>query len=419
MAISSLYIENFKGIGKGKWINIKPVTVFIGENSSGKSSCIHALACLSQTLKVPNNSTPIVMDDEYANVHLGRFIEVIHSKSYQDTLSLGIMIDKFNYISLDKNDRPERIKTSLVATYEFKCAQRTQDIRIESASIKMGDLHYSLKKVNGKYLLLNEVTGEKVTCALSSGFLISPESIFRSISTKRSSMDDFIPLISAQNTINNELISTLYLGPFRESPRRKYETRGANPIEVGARGESAITMLANESFQTTKRPHIKQIANWLKELGLAEKVSVSRVGKSDLVDLQLKLKDGDSFPIADLGYGLSQILPVLTQCSFADKGSTLLFEQPEIHLHTKSSRQLAKVFIDTAREKSARVILETHSPDLVKQFMQEIKSGNLKLEDFSVYRVSRVDNQTCITEIEIDADNDFDVYENWEKGISK
>ncbi|MDQ6987253.1 MAG: AAA family ATPase [Mariprofundaceae bacterium] len=90
MAINRLYIDNFKGIGSRKWIDIKPITIFIGANSSGKSSCIHALICLSQTLKVPNNTAPIVIDDEYASVHLGRFIEVIHSKSYQDTISLGL-----------------------------------------------------------------------------------------------------------------------------------------------------------------------------------------------------------------------------------------------------------------------------------------------------------------------------------------
>ncbi|MES9949814.1 MAG: AAA family ATPase [Candidatus Thiodiazotropha sp.] len=94
MAINKIYIENFKGVGEGKWVTLKPITVFVGANSSGKSTCIHALTCLSQTLKVSNNTTPLVLDDEYANVHLGRFIEVIHSKSYQDLVSLGVSIDR-------------------------------------------------------------------------------------------------------------------------------------------------------------------------------------------------------------------------------------------------------------------------------------------------------------------------------------
>lgn len=415
MAISRLYVDNFKGIGSPKWIDIKPVTVFIGANSSGKSSCIHALACLSQTLKVPNNSTPIVIDDEYANVHLGRFIEVIHSKSYQDTLSLGLKTGEIQYVEIDENSDPKKKKSTVEAIYDFKCSQRTQEIRIESASVKIGDIEYSYKWSSNGYTVTNKKTSSKLTFKLGGGFLISPESIFR---TPPKHAGDFLPLINAQAAISNELVGTFYLGPFRESPRRKYETRGSNPSEVGARGESAITMLANESFQTTKRPHIRQIARWLQKLGLASTVNISRVGKSDLVDLQLGLDDGDKFPIADLGYGLSQILPVLTQCSFAQKHSTLLFEQPEIHLHTKSSRELAAVFIDTVKEKKANIILETHSPDLVKQFMRELKEGNIKAPDFVLYKVTRDGKETCINEIEIDAENEFDVYENWEQGIS-
>lgn len=415
MSISRLFVGNFKGIDTRKWIDIRPITVFIGANSSGKSSCIHALACLSQTLKVPNNSAPIVIDDEYANVHLGRFIEVIHSKSYQDTLSLGLTTDEVQYIEINEKGEPKRKKAKVEAVYDFKCSQRTQDIRIESAIVKIGDIEYAYKWTSNGYTVSNNKTSAKLTFQLGGGFLINPDSFFRK-PTK--STGDFIPLINAQGAITSELVNTFYLGPFRESPRRKYETRGASPTEVGARGESAITMLANESFQTTKRPHIKQIARWLQKLGLANTVNISRVGKSDLVDLQLELDDGAKLPIADLGYGLSQILPVLTQCSFSQKKSTLLFEQPEIHLHTKSSRDLASVFIDTAKEKAANILLETHSPDLVKQFMRELKTGNLNAEEFILYKVTRDDKQTCLHEVEIDADNDFDVYENWEKGIS-
>lgn len=415
MAINRLYVENFKGVGAGKWIDIKPITVFIGANSSGKSSCIHALACLSQTLKVPNNSTPLVLDDEFANVHLGRFIEVIHSKSYQDTISLGVKTDEFQFIEIDEEGEPKRKKGIVEAKLQFKCSQRTQDIRIESAKINVSDNEYTIKWTSKGYVATNNKTSSKYTFDLGAGFLLSSDSIFRRPSK---SAGDFLPLLNAQAALSSELTSTFYLGPFRESPRRKYETRGANPTEVGPRGESAITMLANESLTTTRRPHIKQVAKWLAKLGLAKNVKISRVGKSDLVDLQLGLADGESFPIADLGYGLSQILPVLTQCSFAQPHSTLLFEQPEIHLHTKSSRELASVFIDTVKVKKSNVVLETHSPDLVKQFMRELKEGNLPPDQFVLYKVNRDGMETCIHEVEIDAENDFDVYENWEKGIS-
>jgi predicted ATPase len=74
---------------------------------------------------------------------------------------------------------------------------------------------------------------------------------------------------------------------------------------------------------------------------LAKHLDVNRVGNSDLFEINITLSDEKNFPLADLGYGLSQVLPVLTQCSFAPESSTLLFEQPELHLHPKSAKNLS------------------------------------------------------------------------------
>jgi predicted ATPase len=187
---------------------------------------------------------------------------------------------------------------------------------------------------------------------------------------------------------------------------------------VGALGESAITMLANETIRSRKRPHLKQVAKWLRDLGLASAVDVSRIGTSDLFDISMTLSDGKSFPIADLGYGLSQILPVLVQCSFAPKDATLLFEQPEIHLHTISAAKLAKVFIETAKTKGAHVVLETHSPELVHAFMvAQRDEKTINPADLVVYRVDRVDGETRLKPIVFD--EEFNVYENWRRGISE
>ena len=90
MPIEKLRVSNFKGIADTTDFEIRPITLFIGPNSSGKSSCIHALAALAQTAKLSSSGRPIVLDDEYAQVHLGRFIEVIHSKSYSDAMQIGI-----------------------------------------------------------------------------------------------------------------------------------------------------------------------------------------------------------------------------------------------------------------------------------------------------------------------------------------
>src|SRR5437879_2329158 len=90
MALCAVCIGNFKGIFQNQTIPLKPITLFIGPNSSGKSSTIHALAAMAQTVNLPNNTRPLVLDDQFAYAHLGRFIEIIHSKKYTDTITLGL-----------------------------------------------------------------------------------------------------------------------------------------------------------------------------------------------------------------------------------------------------------------------------------------------------------------------------------------
>jgi predicted ATPase len=200
-------------------------------------------------------------------------------------------------------------------------------------------------------------------------------------------------------------------------PQRQYPTRGASPTDVGAQGEFTATLLANEAMQSHARSHTNEIARWMSLLGIGKKLEVSRLASSHLFDVSVTLPDGKTFPLADLGYGLSQALPVLTQCSFARDGAILLFEQPELHLHSLAVRPLAGVFIEAVKKKHLTIIAETHSLELVGEFQRELRSKTLSLEDLAIYRVTRRDGSTHLQRIDIDP-ADYDIYERWENGLS-
>lgn len=421
MAITGLNIQNFKGIDENTDFKIKPITIFIGKNSSGKSSALHALTCLSQTLKISNSSSPISLDDENAHVHLGRFIEVIHSKSYQGLFKIGVSAELQNNI-IFRELLKIKSKEKVVASYTFKCTQRTQEITITEATIKSGSYSYIIKKETDGYIATcsNGAYNFNLNAFKKNGFLFNLIPATSSDNLEILEFESWFLFESLQAAIQNELINTLYLGPFRQEPLRRYPTRGVTPLEVGSRGESTITILANESIQTKARPNSKKIGNWLKKMGLAESIEVKRLATSDLFEANIKLADGANFGIADLGYGISQILPVLTQCSFAKKGSTLIFEQPELHLHEGAAKKLATVFTDTIKEKKCNIIAETHSRELIQQLMQEIKDGNISASDFQVYEVSRENGSSHFKEVSISLeDGSIEVSHPWGKGVQE
>jgi predicted ATPase len=403
MLIDRISIENFKGIKDRTTLDLKPITVFIGKNSSGKSSVIHAIGAMSQTFKLPNDNRPLILDDEFANVHLGRFIEVIHSKSYRDSIKIGIEFDKVSLPDFLK-DKVRYIESKLTGEFTFKCTKKTQTIFISHAQIQFNGEKYVISGNSNLKYTLTLPNRDSMQIKLGKGFLVDASSFFSSMKTENYA--EIVQVFSSFNLIQTvferSLLQINYLGPFRQPPIRRYPARGSAPREVGAQGESTVTLLANELVQTLSRGKIKQVRKWLDQLKLGENVEVKRSGNTELFDLSVHLDDKSSFPIADLGYGVSQVLPVLTQCAFASDESMLLFEQPEIHLHSSAQSGLAKVFSDVVREKKCKILIETHSEPLLEEFIREISAGNLKHTDFVAYLVERKDFSTHIREIPID-----------------
>lgn len=406
MPISEITIGNFKGILEKRSISIKPFTLFIGPNSSGKSTCVHALAALSQTVKLPNNQKPLVLDDEFALVHLGRFIDIIHSKSYQDTICLGFITDEVNmHFPMPQEDS----KGKICCEFDFKSTKRTQDVVIERAKIQYNELIFSIKRIDGKFIVNESSNNKKFELFdFGLGTTITP------LKFDTDSTEMFFKFYQIMNVINISLKKVLYLGPLRQQPLRAYHTFSATPNEVGSLGEATVSILANEINQSRNREHINQISNWLKVLKLGKSLDVSRFTGSDLFEIQIETDS--KFVIADLGYGMSQVLPVLTQCSFAQKESTLLFEQPEIHLHPLAARGLSRVFIDIINNKKCTCIIETHSKDLIQELQTCIQEGIITLDKIAVYKVYRRNSESIIEPIDINEDGE--IFDLWEKGFS-
>lgn len=257
-------------------------------------------------------------------------------------------------------------KNTFSVDFKFKSTKRTQDTYLESASYSsaLGVLDFKLTKKTDTF----EVRFNSIKANVEANYTSSLTSQLIPLQDEKDEIengfDAFIYNESCQQLVASELSNVLYLGPFRQSPLRRYPTRGSSPTEVGAQGENSITMLANEYVQTKNRTHLKQISDWLQKMELAQSVEVSRVGNSDLFDVSVKLPDGANLPIADLGYGMSQVLPVLVQCSFAPKKSTLLFEQPELHLNHSAAKLMSGVLAEATKAKDLHIIAETHSREL-------------------------------------------------------
>jgi predicted ATPase len=127
---------------------------------------------------------------------------------------------------------------------------------------------------------------------------------------------------------------------------------------------------------------------------------------------------GTYCPITDVGFGVSQILPVLVLCYYVPKGSTIIFEQPEIHLHPSAQQKLADVFIDVIKHRELQIIIESHSEHLLNRLQRRIAENGLTDAGFEANQAALYfcqmgeDGASQLTELALD---EFGNIDNWPK----
>jgi hypothetical protein len=214
-----------------------------------------------------------------------------------------------------------------------------------------------------------------------------------------------------------------YLGPLREYPKRQYAWAGAQPADMGRRGERVVDALLASRESGVKlsrgRGHRRQtleerVAEWLKDLGLIDSFQVrpiTRGGRLFQVWVRRDAKAAEVL-ITDVGFGVSQILPVITLCYYAPEGSTLLLEQPEIHLHPAVQAGLADVLVDAVNTRGIQIILESHSEHLLRRLQRRVAEEALTPDQAALYFCYTEKGESHLTTLDLDL---FGNIKNWPK----
>ena len=189
-----------------------------------------------------------------------------------------------------------------------------------------------------------------------------------------------------------------YLGPLRADPRPLYPLQAlTGPTDVGPKGELTAAVLylnserivetiASASFasnstlrQKSKVTLIQAVTDWLTYLGIASEIDISEKGK---FGHELRVRTPASAQLQDLtnvGVGVSQVLPIITNCLLANAKSTIILEQPELHLHPRVETRLADFFI-AMMLLGKQCLIETHSEHLIDRLrfrIAEDTTGNV------------------------------------------
>jgi predicted ATPase len=418
--ITEISLEHFKSWKRIAGVRLAPITGFFGTNSSGKTSILQWLLMLKQTVESSDRQQVLNFGDERDPVQLGSFRDVVHSHTKPGNLSWTLSWTLPDELRVED---PQRRKSLLFSgnLVRFSC-----EIHEEATRIKVTRMQYDLGEGHFIYKAKEGKSGFSLSANGTEGFqfkrihgrawdLPAPVKCYGFPDQVNSYYQNAGFLPDLQLAFENKMARTYYLGPLREYPQRQYTWAGSQPADMGRRGERVIDAILAARDRDVKisrgkgRPKLsieEYAAHWLKELRLIDSFSVAPVAPgSNLYQVHVRKTAGAAdVLITDVGFGISQILPVIVLCYYVPTGSTIILEQPEIHLHPSVQAGLADVFIDAIKVRKIQIILESHSEHLLLRLQRRIaeEAEGFNADDIALYFCDYKEDESLVVPLKLD-----------------
>lgn len=430
--LSRLKLQSFKSWADTGNVALKPITGFFGANSSGKTSLLQALLLLKQTADSSDRGLALHFGDKKALVDLGDFRSVIHQ--HADEAELRIDLDWVQDQPLIVNDpkgrgeqviQDTRLGFSTHVKSENRAGGKSLQLTVPSFEYRIGDIAFGMQRKGDSrknYELFNSATEFQFVRSQGRAWpLPAPVKCYGFPDQVRAYYQNAGFLSDFELAFEEQLRRIYYLGPLRAYPERRYTWAGGQPSDMGLAGEQAVhAILSSRDRGDTLSPGYKRkrvtleqyVADWLKRLGLIAEFRVEAVGEGSQI-FQVKVKKltgGPESLITDVGFGVSQILPVVVLCFYVPEGSTVILEQPEIHLHPAVQANLADVLIDAHRTRNVQIIVESHSEHLLRRLQRRIAEQKLSKDDVALYFCEAGLKGSTLTPLDLDL---FGNITNW------
>ncbi|MFZ4727040.1 MAG: AAA family ATPase [Pseudanabaena sp.] len=501
--ITKISVSGYKSLAEECSIEIAPLTILSGANSSGKSSIMQPLLLMKQTLEstydagslkinganVRLTSTDQIFTKELSNTSgyldsknsFSVSIELDRKKRLKNTFKkgdkfTGIRIFSSTYstrekgnninISLNSDMTHEQIFNSLPIYlqdfYQGKYAKEKEILNdfmlvYESEGIKFipssllenrfpeiktqyleapQDLVQSLQKDNLRQKefeegfrkrkmenttkILNDfyrfsVKTFKCFLYIDSLFLASNFSInsyqYPSLSYQYPDLLNLFDNRGLCQSIERQIRQLIHVPGLRGNPERTYHIASVNSEFTGTFENYAASII--HFWKITKDKRLKILGEALQTLGLTWKVDTKQIDDTQVEVRVGRLKNKrnsqstDMVSIADVGFGLSQTLPVVVALLVAEPEQLVYLEQPEIHLHPRAQANLAQLLVDAAN-RGVRVVVETHSELLIRRVQSLIAEDKIDAEKVKLHWFSQDDNGfTKVTTAELDETGAF------------
>lgn len=402
-AITAVSVGGFKSVAEEQRVEIFPLTLLAGANSSGKSSLMQPLLLLKQTLEAGYDPGPLLLD--------GPHVRFSNPEQILSKLR-GRFAGKEFKVGFESDRRDSILEV-------FRCREDGQGF----------DLVESELSISGRKLFLRadekNLDTERVK-ALSPAAMAFMHDLYKGdISWNVVRLRCFLSVAPAyeeedwvepapERVFGGLLRKIIHIAGLRGNPERSYNTSAVGEVFPGTFESYVASIIL--SWQETSDERLDLLGRALESLGLTWRI-VARPLDATRVELLVarlprkgRSAKGDLVNIADVGLSVSQVLPVLVALLIAEPGQLVYIEQPEFHLHPQAQQALAPILAEAAG-RGVRVVAETHSAILLLAIQALVAEDKLSPDILKLHWFQRDSSgATKVTSADLD---ERGAYGNW------
>jgi predicted ATPase len=396
-AITRITVGGVKSISQEKNLEIKPLTILAGANSSGKSSIIQPLLLLKQTLEATYDPGPLLLNGPNVKfTSTEQLLSRTHNEKTAKVFHVGITIAVGSAITTSFKQSTNKGFDVEETTYSendgkiFRLFMGMPQNEIQSVYDRsnLGPGPFQIKADDATL----EVVQDR--CFLKLNARLEDKNIF------------FwpIPLMKTEKYLEDAIQRIIHLPGLRGNPARDYPVTAVGPTFPGP-FEAYVASIIERWQRDNDNERLEKLNTDLARLALTKKVVARRRNDTQIelvVNRFLQSDREDMVSIADVGLGVSQALPVIVALHTAMSGQFVYIEQPEIHLHPRAQSMMAEVLADAAIQ-GKRLIVETHSSLLLRGVQTLVAEGKLSPELVKLHWFRLLeDGSTEITSADLD-----------------
>jgi predicted ATPase len=397
-----LLLENVRSFAGSHEIPLRPLTFLTGENSAGKSSLMAMIASTSA-----KSGFPIRPDFNREPYNLGGYDTIATYKGGKygraKSFSLG-------YTSDNRGNERRVVATYVSGRGQTSLSSITLNSQEGSLSLKMenskitGSIKINLPNDEVRELAVNAPYEQSwIESALRPGIF---DIVLSSVRRSTKELDQvFRQAVALLRPLSGSEVDAFSVSPIRTRPRRTYDEAAEGFSPEGDHIPYLLAKMYDEAkTDGVQQSNMEAICRFGDESGLFKKLNVRRLGTGASDPFQLMITvAGRAANISDVGYGVSQSLPVIVQSVLSTRSSWMLLQQPEVHLHPRAQAALGTFFCNLVAKGRRTFVIETHSDFIIDRVRQEVAAGRFPAGDVSILYLEKKKFTTTVHPITLDS----------------